>query len=73
LPRPTVHRCHFVTKRTNHYVVVAVVDLELQMPDEEAFSLLVRLMAVYDLQGHFLPEMPRLQMRLVRLTTHSFD
>lgn len=35
------------------------------MPDEEAFSLLVRLMTVYDLQGHFLPEMPRLQMRLV--------
>jgi hypothetical protein len=35
------------------------------MPDEEAFSLLVRLMSVYDLQGHFLPEMPKLQLRLV--------
>ena len=35
------------------------------MPDEEAFSLLVRLMTVYDLQGHFLPDMPRLQLRLV--------
>jgi len=34
------------------------------MPDEEAFSLLVRLMSVYDLQGHFLPEMPKLQLRL---------
>jgi len=34
------------------------------MPDEEAFSLLVRLMSVYDLQGHFLPDMPRLQLRL---------
>jgi len=39
------------------------------MPDEEAFSLLVRLMSVYDLQGHFLPEMPKLQMRLVSLFT----
>jgi hypothetical protein len=36
-----------------------------QMPDEEAFSLLVRLMHVYDLRGHFLPEMPKLQLRLV--------
>jgi len=34
------------------------------MPDEEAFSLLVRLMHVYDLRGHFLPEMPKLQQRL---------
>ncbi|KAG6857692.1 hypothetical protein H0H87_004108 [Tephrocybe sp. NHM501043] len=34
------------------------------MPDEEAFSLLVRLMYVYDLRGHFLPEMPKLQLRL---------
>jgi hypothetical protein len=37
----------------------------LQMPDEEAFSLLVRLMHTYDLRGHFLPEMPKLQLRLV--------
>jgi len=36
----------------------------LNMPDEEAFSLLVRLMSIYDLQGHFLPDMPRLQLRL---------
>jgi len=42
--------------------VVAI--LLLNMPDEEAFSLLVRLMTVYDLQGHFLPEMPKLQLRL---------
>ena len=37
----------------------------VQMPDEEAFSLLVRLMHSYDLRGHFLPEMPKLQSRLV--------
>ncbi|KAF5393280.1 hypothetical protein D9757_000605 [Collybiopsis confluens] len=42
--------------------VVAI--LLLNMPDEEAFSLLVRLMQVYDLRGHFLPEMPKLQLRL---------
>ncbi|KAF8630673.1 hypothetical protein AX15_002819 [Amanita polypyramis BW_CC] len=42
--------------------VVAI--LLLNMPDEEAFSLLVRLMYVYDIRGHFLPEMPRLQLRL---------
>ncbi|KAF9241597.1 rab-GTPase-TBC domain-containing protein [Melanogaster broomeanus] len=42
--------------------VVAV--LLLNMPDEEAFSLLVRLMHTYDLRGHFLPEMPKLQLRL---------
>ncbi|KAJ7346650.1 rab-GTPase-TBC domain-containing protein [Mycena albidolilacea] len=42
--------------------VVAI--LLLNMPDEEAFSLLVRLMHVYDLRGHFLPEMPKLQLRL---------
>ncbi|TFK20761.1 RabGAP/TBC [Coprinopsis marcescibilis] len=42
--------------------VVAI--LLLNMPDEEAFSLLVKLMHVYDLRGHFLPEMPKLQMRL---------
>ncbi len=35
------------------------------MPDEEAFCLLVRLMYSYDLRGHFLPEMPKLQLRLV--------
>ncbi|KAF8798700.1 RabGAP/TBC [Phlegmacium glaucopus] len=42
--------------------IVAI--LLLNMPDEEAFALLVRLMSVYDLQGHFLPEMPKLQLRL---------
>ncbi|KAG1900631.1 rab-GTPase-TBC domain-containing protein [Suillus fuscotomentosus] len=42
--------------------VVAV--LLLNMPDEEAFSLLVRLMHSYGLRGHFLPEMPKLQLRL---------
>ncbi|KAF9012346.1 rab-GTPase-TBC domain-containing protein [Cyathus striatus] len=42
--------------------VVAI--LLLNMPDEEAFSLLVRVMHVYDLRGHFLPEMPKLQLRL---------
>ncbi|KAJ7132747.1 rab-GTPase-TBC domain-containing protein [Mycena crocata] len=42
--------------------IVAI--LLLNMPDEEAFSLLVRLMQVYDLRGHFLPEMPKLQLRL---------
>ncbi|OAX42542.1 RabGAP/TBC [Rhizopogon vinicolor AM-OR11-026] len=36
----------------------------LNMPDEEAFSLLVRLMHSYGLRGHFLPEMPKLQLRL---------
>ncbi|KAI0318268.1 rab-GTPase-TBC domain-containing protein [Amylostereum chailletii] len=43
--------------------IVAV--LLLNMPDEEAFCLLVRLMHSYDLRGHFLPEMPKLQLRLV--------
>ncbi|EIN11809.1 RabGAP/TBC [Punctularia strigosozonata HHB-11173 SS5] len=38
--------------------------LLLNMPDEEAFCLLVRLMYTYDLRGHFLPEMPKLQLRL---------
>ncbi|KII92468.1 hypothetical protein PLICRDRAFT_37239 [Plicaturopsis crispa FD-325 SS-3] len=42
--------------------IVAI--LLLNMPDEEAFSLLVRLMYSYDLRGHFLPEMPKLQLRL---------
>lgn len=42
--------------------VVAI--LLLNMPDEEAFSLLVRLMYSYQLRGHFLPEMPGLQLRL---------
>jgi len=49
----------------DRYVLQAFIDPSNQMPDEEAFSLLVRMMTVYDLQGHFLPEMPKLQMRLV--------
>ncbi|KIP08382.1 hypothetical protein PHLGIDRAFT_104314 [Phlebiopsis gigantea 11061_1 CR5-6] len=44
--------------------VVAI--LLLNMPDEEAFCLLVRLMHSYDLRGHFLPEMPQLQKRMVK-------
>ncbi|KAI0092977.1 rab-GTPase-TBC domain-containing protein [Irpex rosettiformis] len=42
--------------------IVAI--LLLNMPDEEAFCLLVRLMHSYDLRGHFLPEMPKLQQRM---------
>ena len=38
--------------------------LLLVCPDEEAFCLLVRLMQSYELRGHFLPEMPGLQLRL---------
>lgn len=38
--------------------------LLLNMPDEEAFSTLVRLMKSYDLRGHFIPNMPGLQLRL---------
>ncbi|TIB83531.1 hypothetical protein E3Q06_02831 [Wallemia mellicola] len=38
--------------------------LLLNMPDEEAFCLLVRLMQSYDLRGHYLPEMPGLHLRL---------
>ncbi|KAF9820252.1 hypothetical protein IEO21_01466 [Rhodonia placenta] len=40
--------------------------LLLHMPDEEAFCLLVRLMYSYDLRGHFLPEMPKLQLRILQ-------
>ncbi|KAI0708201.1 rab-GTPase-TBC domain-containing protein [Cerioporus squamosus] len=42
--------------------IVAI--LLLNMPDEEAFCLFVRLMHSYDIRGHFLPEMPKLQLRL---------
>ncbi|OJT04884.1 GTPase-activating protein GYP5 [Trametes pubescens] len=42
--------------------IVAI--LLLNMPDEEAFCLLVRLMHSYDVRGHFLPDMPKLQLRL---------
>lgn len=36
----------------------------LQMPDEEAFCVLVRLMKSYDLRSHYTPNMPGLQLRL---------
>ncbi|EGG05010.1 uncharacterized protein MELLADRAFT_78210 [Melampsora larici-populina 98AG31] len=36
----------------------------LNMPDEEAFCVLVRLMNSYDLRSHFIPNMPGLQLRL---------
>ncbi|CAO1614314.1 unnamed protein product [Sympodiomycopsis kandeliae] len=38
--------------------------LLMHMPDEEAFSTLVRLMKSYGLRGHFVPNMPGLQLRL---------
>jgi hypothetical protein len=34
------------------------------MPDDEAFSVLVRLMQSYDLRSHYTPNMPGLQLRL---------
>lgn len=37
------------------------------MPDEEAFGVLVRLMHSYGLRGHFLPEMPGLQLRMYQV------
>ncbi|KAJ2858982.1 GTPase-activating protein [Coemansia aciculifera] len=41
--------------------------LLLHMPDEEAFCVLVRLMAAYGLRGHFLPAMDDLHLRLFQL------
>ncbi|GAA5954989.1 hypothetical protein JCM8115_005588 [Rhodotorula mucilaginosa] len=38
--------------------------LLLNMPDEEAFCVLVRLMESYDLRSHYTPNMPGLQLRL---------
>ncbi|ORX68475.1 RabGAP/TBC [Linderina pennispora] len=38
--------------------------LLLNMPDEEAFCVLVKLMFTYGLRGHFLPSMDDLQLRL---------
>ncbi|CAI2188118.1 1667_t:CDS:2, partial [Funneliformis geosporum] len=38
--------------------------LLLNMPDEEAFCVLVRLMKFYNMRGHFLPGMDGLQLRL---------
>ncbi|KAK4688869.1 ecotropic viral integration site 5 protein, partial [Tremellales sp. Uapishka_1] len=41
-----------------------VAALLLNMPDEEAFCVLVRLMESYNLRSHFLADMPGLQLRL---------
>ncbi|ORY34203.1 rab-GTPase-TBC domain-domain-containing protein [Naematelia encephala] len=41
-----------------------VAALLLNMPDEEAFCVLVRLMDSYNLRSHFLADMPGLQLRL---------
>ncbi|CEQ40743.1 SPOSA6832_02373 [Sporobolomyces salmonicolor] len=38
--------------------------LLLNMPDEESFCVLVRLMKSYDLRSHYTPNMPGLQLRL---------
>ncbi|KAJ2693436.1 GTPase-activating protein [Coemansia sp. RSA 1285] len=45
--------------------------LLLNMPDEEAFGVLVRLMYRYGLRGHFLPTMDDLQLRLFQFE-HAF-
>jgi hypothetical protein len=42
-------------------------DSSWQMPDEEAFCVLVRLMTSYNLRSHYLPDMPGLQLRLFQL------
>ncbi|KAI1320208.1 GTPase-activating protein [Mortierella claussenii] len=41
--------------------------LLLNMPDEEAFCVLVRMMNSYDMRGHFTPDMNMLQLRLYQL------
>ncbi|KAJ1945675.1 GTPase-activating protein [Linderina macrospora] len=46
--------------------------LLLNMPDEEAFCVLVRLMHTYGLRGHFLPAMDDLQLRLFQFD-HVFS
>ncbi|KAF9934120.1 GTPase-activating protein [Linnemannia zychae] len=38
--------------------------LLLNMPDEEAFCVLIKMMSSYDMRGHFTPEMNTLQLRL---------
>ena len=38
-----------------------------QMPDEEAFCVLVRMMKSYDLRSLYVPDMPGLQLRLFQL------
>ncbi|KAJ1662125.1 GTPase-activating protein [Coemansia sp. RSA 1646] len=46
--------------------------LLLNMPDEEAFGVLVRMMYRYGLRGHFLPSMDDLQLRLYQFE-HAFQ
>lgn len=41
-----------------------VAALLLNMPEEEAFCVFIRLMYSYDLRSHFLPDMPGLQLRM---------
>ncbi|RKP36050.1 rab-GTPase-TBC domain-containing protein [Dimargaris cristalligena] len=48
-------------------IAFIVAPLLLNMPEEEAFCLLVRLMQAYDLRGHFTPSMEKLHLRLFQL------
>ncbi|KAJ1930724.1 GTPase-activating protein [Tieghemiomyces parasiticus] len=48
-------------------IAFIVAPLLLNMPEEEAFCLLVRLMQAYDLRGHFTPTMEKLHLRLYQL------
>ena len=72
LSRFTVFDCNSSahSKFCLHYAMVP--HRTFKMPDEEAFGELVRLMWTYDLRGHFLPEMPKLQLRLVCNFLSSF-
>ncbi|PIA16396.1 RabGAP/TBC, partial [Coemansia reversa NRRL 1564] len=47
--------------------------LLLNMPDEEAFCVLVRLMYMYGLRGHFLPTMDDLKLRLYQFVQVFHD
>ncbi|KAJ2083782.1 GTPase-activating protein [Coemansia sp. RSA 988] len=47
--------------------------LLLNMPDEEAFCVLVRLMYTYGLRGHFLPTMDDLKLRLYQFVQVFHD
>lgn len=42
-------------------------DINKQMPEEEAFCIIVQLMNKYDLRGHFLPQSDLLSQRLYQL------
>jgi hypothetical protein len=70
LPRAPICRGYPVTQ-CKYPLYGARLLTDIKMPDEEAFSLLVRLMYSYGLRGHFLPEMPRLQLRLVSIPLAS--